>query len=111
MAKEDLEGLESPGTTLWQRIYRTSRWHGQIMGGISDDGQCDKAVLPSVFPEHLEGLRSKVRYLQNYCKTEKRTAAKWRKIRPKHNLTLPWVTAMKYFLLAHNINLFWLMTD
>jgi len=46
------------------------------MGGISDDGQCDKAVLPSVFPEHLEGLRSKVRYLQNYCKTEKRTAAK-----------------------------------
>jgi len=45
-------------------------------GEISDDGQCDKAVLPSVFPEHLEGLRSKVRYLQNYCNTEKRTAAK-----------------------------------
>jgi len=42
----------SHGMTRWQRIWRTSRWHGQIMK------RC--WWLVNVFPEHMEGLTIKV---------------------------------------------------
>jgi len=48
MAEEDVEDLGSPGVTQWRRIFKTSRWHGQIMKRLLMTGHCGQTVVQCV---------------------------------------------------------------
>jgi len=55
--KDDLEYLESPAATWWQRIGKRLRWHRQTKERLLIARRCGKAMSPNALPEDVEGLR------------------------------------------------------